>query len=202
MSEVKKVITVTDRSTKALNTAANGLAKVVADLQGLADNSAALAIDIEFKQNDLDNLNQQFDTRFREASAELKLKVIEDEDKVLNSILKARGLTTITPVELNAIRSELEVAQRDLTEELAAAKSEGERTASISFQAQKAALVSDHKVAIAQYEANAKASDQRIEFLESQNSDLKEQIAAERETRLEIARAEAQRQGVVVNNGK
>lgn len=202
MSEVKKVITVADRSTKALTASAAALLKVATDLNTLAENSAKLSQEIEYKQSDLDDLNSQFDTRFREASAELKLKVVEDEDKVLASLLKSRGLVTIAPAELSAIRSELEHAQRDLTEELAAAKSEGERSASVSFQAQKAALVSDHKVAIAQYEANAKASDLRIEFLEGQNADLKEQIAAERETRLEIARAEAQRQGVVVNNGK
>lgn len=202
MSEVKKVITVTDRSTKALATAATGLTKVVAELQGLADNAAALSVDIEFKQNDLDNLNQQFDTRFREATAELKLRVIEDEDKVLAAILKARGLVTIAPNELSVLRSDLATALDSNEDALAEAKAAGERAAAISYNAQKAALESNHRVAIAQFEANEKSYEQRVAFLEDQNKDLKGQITAERETRLEIARADAQRQGVTVNNGK
>ena len=48
MSEVKKVITVADRSTKALNTAATGLVKVAQDLAGLAEQAVNLATDIYF----------------------------------------------------------------------------------------------------------------------------------------------------------
>lgn len=202
MSEVKKVITVADRSTKALNTAATGLVKITQDLSAIAEQAVSLATDIEYKQNDLDNLNQQFDTKFREASAELKLKVIEDEDKVLGTLLKSRSLVTIDPKELSTLRSDLAVAQDSNEDALAEAKSAGERSAAIAFNAQKSAIESNHRVAIAQFEANEKSFEQRIAFLEEQNKDLKGQITAERETRLEIARADAQRQGVTVNNGK
>lgn len=202
MSEVKKVITVADRSTKALNTAATGLVKITQDLAAIADQAVSLATDIEYKQNDLDNLNQQFDTKFREASAELKLKVIEDEDKVLGTLLKSRSLVTIDPKELATLRSDLAVAQDSNEDALAEAKSAGERSAAIAFNAQKSSIESNHRVAIAQFEANEKSFEQRIAFLEEQNKDLKGQITAERETRLEIARADAQRQGVTVNNGK
>lgn len=202
MSEVKKVITVADRSTKAMTAAAAGLAKVASDLQTLADTSASLAQEIEFKQSDLDNLSSQFDTRFREATAELKLKVIEDEDKVLASILKARGLVTIAPTELTDLQKQLQVAQRDLTDELAAATAEGHRTAAISHNAAKSTLEAEHRVTLAQHEANARSAQDRIAFLTEQNESLKGQITAERETRLEIAKADASRQGVTVNNGK
>lgn len=202
MSEVKKVITVADRSTKALNTAATGLVKITQDLAAIADQAVSLATDIEYKQNDLDNLNQQFDTKFREASAELKLKVVEDEDKVLASLLKSRGLVTIVPTELNTLRSDLAVALDSNEDALAEAKAAGERSAAISFNAQKAAIESNHRVAIAEFQANEKAANQRIAFLESQIADQKSQIVAEREARITIAQAESQRQGVTVNNGK
>jgi len=202
MSEVKKVITVADRSTKALNTAATGLVKVTQDLAAIADQAVSLATDIEYKQNDLDNLNQQFDTRFREATAELKLKVIEDEDKVLAQLLKARGVVTIAPNELAVLRADLAAAQDNIDEALAQAKADGERSAAISFNAQKSAIESNHKVQIAEFQANEKAANQRISFLEAQIVDQKTQITAEREARITIAQAESQRQGVTVNNGK
>lgn len=202
MSEVKKVITVADRSTKALNTAATGLVKITQDLAAIADQAVSLATDIEYKQNDLDNLNQQFDTKFREASAELKLKVIEDEEKVLGTLLKSRSLVTIDPKELATLRSDLAVAQDSNEDALAEAKAAGERSAAIAFNAQKSAIESNHRVAIAQYEANERSNAQRIEFFEAQVADLKAQITAEREARITIAQAESQRQGVTVNNGK
>lgn len=202
MSEVKKVITVADRSTKALNTAATGLVKVAQDLAGLAEQAVGLATDIEYKQNDLDNLSQQFDTKFREQTAELKLKVVEDEDKVLASLLKARGLVTIVPNELNTLRSDLAVALDSNEDALAEAKAAGERSAAISYNAQKSAIESNHRVEIAEFQANEKAANQRITFFEGQVSDLKAQITAEREARITIAQAESSRQGVTVNNGK
>lgn len=202
MSEVKKAITVSDRSTKALTTATAGLAKVAAELAALSDSTVGLALEIEYKQADLDNLNTQFDTKFREATAELKLKVVEDEDKVLAALLKSRGLVTIAPSELNGLTSQLAHAQRDLETELQQASADGKASAAIAFNAQKATLESEHRVALAQHEANARSASERIAFLTEQNDSLKQQIADERTTRLEIAKADANRQGVVVNNSK
>lgn len=202
MSEVKKVITVADRSTKALVTATAGLAKIAAELTALSENSVSLSQEIEFRQSELDNVNAQFDTRLREANAELKLKVIEDEDKVLATLLKARGLVTIVPAELSALQSKLAHAERDLETELAEANAAGKASAAAAFNAEKASLVAEHRVTLAQHEANARSAADRITFLTEQNTSLKDQITAERETRLEIAKAESQRAGVTVNNAK
>ena len=53
MSEVKKVITVADRSTKALVVAIAGLGKITSDLSALGDITVKLADEIEFKQSQL-----------------------------------------------------------------------------------------------------------------------------------------------------
>ncbi|HBR3028473.1 TPA: hypothetical protein L9R08_004195 [Klebsiella pneumoniae] len=60
-------------------------------------------------------------------------------------------------------------------------------------------LASQHKVELAEHKAQATAKNQRISDLEAQVSELRGQITAERETRLEIAKADAGRAGVVVN---
>ena len=69
MSETKKVITVADRSTKALVVATTGLAKIASDLSALSESTVKLADDIEFKQSQLENLNVEFDNKFRESAA-------------------------------------------------------------------------------------------------------------------------------------
>ncbi|MEP9097471.1 hypothetical protein ABKU24_21235 (plasmid) [Enterobacter hormaechei] len=55
---------------------------------------------------------------------------------------------------------------------------------------------------MAELNANSKAKDNRIEFLEAQVTQLQGEVKAERDTRLEIAKAESNRQGVTVNTGK
>ncbi|WP_454890001.1 hypothetical protein [Serratia quinivorans] len=202
MSEVQKVITVADRSTKSLIKATGDLSKVVSEIQGLAQSSVLLSEEIEFKQSELVSLTSQFDAQYREQTAELRLKVIENEDSVLAGLMKSRGYAVITGPELNQLKSDLQSSQSDNTEALASAKEEGARSARAEMQNKLNQLTSDHRVEIAELNADSKAKDSRIEFLEEQNESLKEQIAAERETRLEIAKADAGRQGVTVNTGK
>ena len=112
--ETKKTLTVVDRSTKALTAAADGIVKAAADLQGIASLATGLAQDIEFKQNELDNLDEQLVAKQREQAAELRLRVREDEDKVLAELLKARGLVTKTPAEIKEVEKQLAEALEDI----------------------------------------------------------------------------------------
>ena len=91
MSEVKKVITVAERSTKALVKVVADSQKVLAELASMADSNVILAEEIEFKQGQLADIENQIASTEREAKAQLRLRVIENEDKVLADLMKARG---------------------------------------------------------------------------------------------------------------
>ena len=201
--ETKKTLTVVDRSTKALTTAADGIVKAAADLQGIASLASGLAQDIEFKQNELDNLDDQLVAKQREQAAELRLRVREDEDKVLAELLKARGLVTKTPAEIKEVERQLAEALEDNQDAIDGAVQAKATELTVAAAAKLAAIEANHKVEIAQYKANAENSTTQIQFLTSQNTKLESQIEADREARIEIAKAEAARQAVTVNtNGK
>lgn len=202
MSDTKTFISVTDRSTKAIVTAVGNLSKVSAELQTLASASEQIAEEIQFRQADLNNINAEFDQKFAEAQAALKIKVLGNEDKVLGDLLKARGLVTISPGELDNLRDELTSAQVSSQQAIDDAVAQAQTQAARELNARLAAQTAEHKVQIAELNANAGAKDQKITFLESQVAELRKQIDAERETRLAIAQAESGRQGVVVNAGK
>ncbi len=202
MTDVKTFNAATDRSTKAIVTAATGLGKVVAELQTLANASEQVAQEIQFRQNELDGINAEFDQKFAEAQAGLKIKVLGNEDKVLGDLLKARGLVSIDPLELSNLRGDLHNAQQANEQAVADAVATAERNGQNALRAALAAQESNHKVAIATLEANSAAKDDRISMLTEQLSSAKDDLRAERETRLEIAKAESGRQGVVVNAGK
>lgn len=202
MSDSKTVISVTERATKAVATAATGLSKVVADLQSLAEGSERISQEIQFKQQELGNIEAQFNEKLAEEKSKLKIKVLENEDGVLNALLKARGLVAIEPGVVDGLRNELAVAQDSNEDAINAAVAAAERSAAIQLNSVKSNLESAHKVAIAELNANTKADKDRIAMLTEQLEAARADLKAERETRLEIAKADANRQGVVVNTGK
>ena len=202
MSEVKKVITVADRSTKALVVAIAGLGKITSDLSALGDITVKLADEIEFKQSQLDNLDVEFDNKFREASAELRLRIKEDESGVLKQLLTQFGLAYITTDALQTLQSDLAQASKDYSAELANAESTGFRKGAAEFQAKLKEAESAHRINVAELTAKSNAKDDKITMLEAQVAQLQSDIKAERETRLAIAQAESGRQGVVVNTSK
>jgi len=202
MSDSKTVISVTERATKAVATAATGLSKVVADLQSLAEGSERISQEIQFKQQELGNIEAQFNEKLAEEKSKLKIKVLENEDGVLNTLLKARGLVAIEPGVVDGLRHELSVAQDSNEDAITAAVDAAKRSAAIELNAVKSNLESAHKVAIAELNANTKADKDRIAMLTEQLEAARADLKAERETRLEIAKADANRQGVVVNTGK
>lgn len=191
MSEVKKVITVAERSTKALVKVVADSQKVLAELASMADSNVILAEEIEFKQGQLADIENQIASTEREAKAQLRLRVIENEDKVLADLMKARGYAVITFSDLDSLNSDLVAAKTDNDFAVSEAREAGYQAAAAKFGAENRELASQHKVELAEFKAQAVAKNQRISDLEAQVSELRGQITAERETRLEIAKADA-----------
>ncbi len=202
MSEVKKLITASDRSTKALSVAIAGLGKVASDLSSLGDITIKLADEIEFKQSQLDHLNVEFDNKFREATAELRLRVKEDSRAVLDELLAHFNMGAISASDLSALHNQVIALTSDYTGQLADAESAGFRKGAAEFQTKLKDAEANHRIAIAELNAKSNAKDDKIQLLEEQLKEAREQNTAERETRLAIAQAESQRQGVVVNTSK
>lgn len=201
--KLKKTLTIVDRSTKALNTAADAVVKAAQDLQNITVASTQLTQDIEFKQSELDSLEEQLVIKQREQAAELRLRVKENADAVLAELLKERGLITTTTKDVKDVEAQLAKALADNTAEVEAAIQHTTAEITSVFKAQLAQKDSDHKVEIASLKANATAAQERITFLTAELAQARAQVEADRTARVEIAKAEAQRQGVVVNaNGK
>ena len=103
---------------------------------------------------------------------------------------------------MDDLRNELASSQQDNVDAIANAVADAKRSAAIELNAVKSNLEATHKVAIAELNANTKADKDRIAMLTEQLEAARGDLKAERETRLEIAKADANRQGVVVNTGK
>ena len=198
-NEIKKVASAVERSAKALSKTIADVAKVNAELQALASSTEILVVAVEDKEAQLANLDAEYATKLREATAELKLKVLENEDSVLESLLKKNSLAKVSTQDLAALKGDLAKAidSNESTVDEAVRKAVAELTykQKVELDAQKASF----DVEKAQLTATAESKDIQIKLLTAQITDLQGQVAAERAARIEVAKAESGKQGVIVN---
>ena len=116
--------------------------------------------------------------------------------------MRTPGLRSSHQGELEVLNSKLAHAARDYSEELASIRNDERSKYEAATRAQIAALESKHAVETAQKNADLQAAAKEIEFQANQIKYLQQQIADERSTRLQVAQAEAGKQGVIVNAGK
>ena len=211
-NETKKVLTVVDRSTKALLAAAAGLNDVVSQAQQATGLLTSLATDIEFSQNRLDSIDAEYAekqkvleaevaNKSRSLQADLALQVKENKQKVLATLQVELGLANISKVDLEDLKKDLEYAQREIQKEIADAVEVAEAKVVAKYQQELNARISEHKVEIAQYQANATAQQSQIEVLKNTIADLRAQQDKDREAQVEIAKARSGEQ-TNINVGK
>lgn len=193
---------VLERANKSLQGTAASLAKAAADLATFTTTVEATTLKIEDLQLQAAELEARNDVRLRELDAELRLRVKENEDKVLGELLNKGKLANITVAEVATLKAELAAAVAGNEEAVKKAVAETASAAYRDSRAAAAQVEADTKVAVAQKDAEINMQKEKINFLSAQVTQLQAQIEAERQTRLEIAKADSQRQGVTVNNGK
>lgn len=196
------IITAADRTIKNLQAVIAATVKATGDLAPLADQAGTLAADIQQKESELAALDAKYSMHERTLAAGLKIRVMEDENDVLDTLLSARNLAKISVVDLSDLRDKLTAAISGTEAAVDAAI----KNTTASLSAQHNAIInnlkSSHQVDSATTAARVTALEDRNAFLVAEVASLRQQVDAERQTRLEIARAEAGRQGVVVNAGK
>lgn len=187
MSEVNKTVTVVTRATKAMSKAVGDLTKTAGDLQALVAVSEELTSEIEFKTSELSALEDRTAEDLRKAKAELSLKVLENEDSVLASLLNDRKLVPIDRNELGDLRANLQdaLAENEDTINAAVGKAKGMAESKMAAALKEQAL--QHDVETAQLEATKVSLQDKNTMLEQQLVDMKEMLTKEREARVEMS---------------
>jgi len=196
------LITVADRSVKAITAATAGLTKVVGDVVALGAVVETLSADIQQKEGQLADLERQLDLSTRRSAAELEVRVAEAEDTVLVSLLNKRKLAHIPSVDLENLKLELDAVRSGAAGMVESAVKSAEASLYAQFNAKLKAQEADFKVANAELVADLRAVKERNQFLADELVKARQDLTAERDARIQIAKAEAGRQGVVVNAGK
>jgi len=198
--ETKKVLTIVDRSTKALNAAAAGVVDIVNQAQSAAQLLSTLATDVEFKQNELESLEGVYADKVRVLNADLEIQVKENKRKVLTGLLSEFGLAEITKTDLGELQKDFEYAQREVTKEINDAVAVAVDRANQTSDSNLKSALASHQVEIATYKAQAEAKDNQIGVLTSQVQDLRSQIDKDREAHVQIASSRHEPRNAAVSN--
>jgi len=202
MSKTNAPLTIVDKSTKALATAGANLTKTLTELNELSNFVPAMLEEIGLKQTELNQVSEQLDESVRVAKHDLKLKVMENEDKVLNDLLNKRGLANITTGEVESLRTGLESAIQSNEENTKKTVAIAVNSAKSELQLEFMKKENDWKITEAELKSQEKSAQDKVTMLEAQVESLQATIEAERNARIEIASSDSKKQGVVVNNGK
>ena len=138
----------------------------------------------------------------RENAIELNIAVRENESRVLNSILGKHGLVSLAKTDLDTLTKRANTAERDVQAEIDNAVHNVVTAKAMDYSNRILSLARDHEAQIAQLNANSSADAKRIEQLEAQVKSLETKAQAELHARIEIAKADSNKQGVTVNTGK
>lgn len=199
MSEQVKALTVTAKATKTLLAAAATLGKTVTDLAENVMLNEAVLEQIAEGQQKLDSLAEATATEVRVQAVDLNLRVQENEDKVLNTLMGKKKLATITVDQLSSLNTEVEEARIDSDVAIQKAVSIAISSANRTHEAAISAAEAEHRVETAELLADVKSKNAEIAFMKTNITTLQETVNAEREARVAMADSASKASGVVVN---
>lgn len=201
MGDTTKTVTVLGRTTKAMVKAAADLAKTAVDLSALATASEELTSEIEFKTSELAAIEDRTSDGLRRAKADLDIKVLENEEGVLKSLLTKRGLATVVPQEFSNLQADLRDALASNEDAINAAVGKAKGMAESKAKTEQRELALQHSVDTAQLEAQNESLEGKNAMLQAQLDDMKEMLTKEREARVAMA-ANASQPVVNVSSSK
>ena len=191
-AESKKVVTIVDKATKSLSKVATDAAKVITDLHTLVEQSNQVAFDIELKSGELKAIDDSVVTRTREAEADLKIAIKENEDKVLRELLAKNKLEWVTVKAYESLVSELADALGSNEKQLEEAINKAIQSQRATHQIQLTKLQAEHDVQTADLKSTVSALTSKVAYLQEANAAMQKTLDEEREARVKIAQNTAQ----------
>lgn len=193
--QINKAVKALDASTKQQQVAVDALNDLRDELDSLNEQISVATIQ-------LSELKTDHATQVRENVIELNIAVRENESRVLKHILEKHGLVSLAVTDLHTLTKRANTAERAAQDEIDNAVHNAVTAKAMDYSNRILSLARDHEVQIAQLNANSSADAKRIQQLEAQVESLEAKAQAELDARIEIAKAESNKQGVTVNTGK
>ena len=186
MENTNTAVTIVDKATRALEKAATDFQKITTGLTELKTNAQELAFEIEELESKKISITTEINEMERTEVAELKIRVLENSQKVLTELLEAKSLAYLPIADLENLREKLsnvqEIAQKEQITAIHSLKAALNSTCTSTITELKAT----QSVNTAELKANNTALSAEIAFLKSNNTTLAKTIEDERKARVEM----------------
>jgi hypothetical protein len=188
--------TKSDNTDVVISSAAAALVKATASIQeafksidGLNETSETLTRDIASKKAEVASLDEQYQTKARQAEVDFNLKLQETKDKTVTEYLKSVGKEAVDTSIYRALQNELTkvVAERDAEVKKAVAIENSRLTR--DFNSEKALLQSQFETSTAKQLAQIESLTERNGALSNEIAKLFKEIEAQRALTAEVAKA-------------
>ena len=193
---------VIDSATRALSQTGTQVQKLLiglpAAVEGLLADIQTNANTIADQEATIAENAKRIDAEVRDQAAEIRLRVKEDSEQVLDQLLSVNGLAKISRVDLVNLRADLENTSQAAAETEFKAVDVAKDALHSKYGNDIAGLKADHKVEIAQLNANAQRDNAMLKALTNQVASLEATIVANREA--ETARTQALAQSSITVN--
>ena len=186
---VKTVTTVAQASTVALGKATSALKSIVEDLTNANETYEGLVQNIELKQADLEKLDVTFTEKEREMKANLALKAKEHEANLVKEILESQAKMSVTKEEYANLTKELAAIKADYDKNMKAEVAKAVEIVASRHQSEVKQIALQHTADVASMKAAIENAQDKVQTLQVQVEDYKQQIAEERKARIEEAKA-------------
>jgi hypothetical protein len=188
--------TKSDNTDVVISSAAAALIKATASIQeafksldGLNETAETLTRDIASKKAEVASLDEQYQTKARQAEVDFNLKLQETKDKTVTEYLKSVGKEAVDTSIYRALQNELTkvVAERDAEVKKAVAIENSRLTR--DFNSEKALLQSQFETSTAKQLAQIESLTERNGALNNEIAKLFKEIEAQRTLTAEVAKA-------------
>lgn len=188
--------TKSDNTDVVISSAAAALIKATASIQeafksldGLNETAETLTRDIAAKKAEIESLNEQYQTKARQAEVDFNLKLQEKKSETINAYLKSVGQEAVESSVYKALQTELTAVKQERDAEIKKAVAIENGRLTREHTANTNLLISQNETATAKQLAQIESLAERNAALNNEIAKLFREIEAQRALTAEVAKA-------------
>lgn len=188
--------TKSDNTDVVISSAAAALVKATANIKeafnsvdSLTETAETLTRDIASKKAEVASLDEQYQTKARQAEVDFNLKLQETKEKTVNEYLKSVGKEAVESAAYRALQTELEKVKQERDAEIKKAVAIENSRLTREYAAEKNLLISQNETATAKQLAQIESLTERNGALNNEIAKLFKEIEAQRTLTAEVAKA-------------
>jgi len=171
---------VTERSVLALTRSLTAFKEAADGVDALAAKAANLHHEIQEKEGQIKALNTEYAEKKRQFDVDLKLKMQDDQQKLVNELLAAQKKMGVLTEDWNNLQAKLKTLEADFTKDVQAAVGKEKGILEAQFKTEKALLDSQWIAKEAQNVAEIQSLKNQLATCQSHSDMLVKQLDAER----------------------